>query len=393
MHNYGPATVAEFLDDLIVFRNLVPVDDRLPSLSIVREELNISDNRIPRKTEPSYAHVVANLLRSARSLELPRVQLQCLIFIGDTRMNDGTAFSNLCDAGKWPGLAFIGSETSEKPRVEIVPTGKSGHLYLSNRWEALTDFDDFCTEQGFCVDERTAVVVDLDKTALGARGRNEHVIDRARVEAVRNTVSDLLGAGFNQSLFRHTYDILNQVEFHPFTADNQDYIAYLCLIVGAGLYDLDSLTKHVLDKRLTTFREFIEQIHGRNHKLPLGLDTIHNKIYSRVQLGDPTPFKEFRYNEYCTTVDNMGKLTADAKVDDLMKNEILITQEVRALALAWRARGALLFGLSDKPDEASLPRQELERRGYMPIHRVETHAVGNPGLTDSTPTITQSGPH
>ncbi len=47
------------------------------------------------------------------------------------------------------------------------------------------------------------------------------------------------------------------------------------------------------------------------------------------------------------------------------------------MALAWRERGVLLFGLSDKPDEASIPTDDLTVQGYRAIHRVETHAVGN----------------
>ena len=46
------------------------------------------------------------------------------------------------------------------------------------------------------------------------------------------------------------------------------------------------------------------------------------------------------------------------------------------LAHAWREQGALLFGLSDKPDEASVPEASLAAQGYQPIHRQETHAVG-----------------
>jgi hypothetical protein len=42
----------------------------------------------------------------------------------------------------------------------------------------------------------------------------------------------------------------------------------------------------------------------------------------------------------------------------------------------WREQGALLFGLSDKPDEASLPSATLAAHGYPPIHRAVTRAVG-----------------
>ncbi len=73
----------------------------------------------------------------------------------------------------------------------------------------------------------------------------------------------------------------------------------------------------------------------------------------------------------------MGWLDDGVPVAELLEQEIVITQEVREMALAWRERGVLLFGLSDKPDEASVPMDDLAAQGYRPIHRVETHAVGN----------------
>jgi len=75
-------------------------------------------------------------------------------------------------------------------------------------------------------------------------------------------------------------------------------------------------------------------------------------------------------------VERMGNLDDRASVDALLASEIVITQEVREIGLRWRAAGALLFGLSDKPDEASIPTEELAAQGFQPIHRVETHAVG-----------------
>jgi hypothetical protein len=227
------------------------------------------------------------------------------------------------------------------------------------------------------VDEETAVIVDLDKTAVGARGRNDRVIDGARVEAVRRTVGDLLGDDFDAGAFQSAYDLLNQLEFHPFTADNQDYLAYICLILGSGLYDVDSLVEEVRAGRMASFQQFITEVDGRAGELPGSLSQIHGGIYERVQQGDPTPFKAFRYTEYLATVERMGFLPEGAAVDRLLAEEIVITQEVRAAALDWLGQGALLFGLSDKPDEASVPSAELSAQGYLPIHRVETHIVGN----------------
>jgi hypothetical protein len=387
MRVYARAAVSEFLGDFVVYRNLVPVDRRLPGLDAIRGQVGLPAGLLPRKSEPEYARVIVHLLRQARALDAPDVVIQRLVYVGDTRLNDGTAFVNLCQAGGWPGLAFIAAETDDPPGVELVHLPPSPHssagqagapplVFLANRWAALADFDRFCTERAFPIDAATAVVVDLDKTALGARGRNAHVIDQARVLAVRHTVADLLDQAFDPVAFQTAYDRLNQPEFHPFTADNQDYLAYVCLVLGGGLYDLEGVVSAVRAGHLRTFSQFIAQVDERANEMAPHLAAIHAEILVNVRAGDPTPFKPFRYNEYRTTVARMGHKADDAPVAELLAEEILITQEVRAQALEWRSRGALLFGLSDKPDEASIPSPELAAQGYRAIHQTATHAVG-----------------
>jgi len=118
-------------------------------------------------------------------------------------------------------------------------------LYVANRWSALRDFISFVESQGLALDEETAVVIDVDKTAIAARGRNDKVIDEARVEGVRRTVADLLGPRFDEHAFRGAYEDLNRPAYHAFTADNQDYLAYICLMLGASLCELDTLVQQV----------------------------------------------------------------------------------------------------------------------------------------------------
>lgn len=376
MRTYGKSSVFEFLDDFILYRSLSTLHPCLSPIEAVCDELGLPSGVIPRKTAPDYARIVVHLLREARMLEAPSVPIARLVYVGDTLLSDGTAFSNLCRAGGWPGLAFIGNETKEPTHVELVERD-TGTLFLANRWSLLPRFDRFCRERGFRFDEGTAVVIDLDKTALGARGRNDHVIDRVRIAAVRRTVGDLLGDQFDQQAFERAYEQLNAPEFHPFTGDNQDYLAYLCLILGTGFVELESLVDELRAGQLVRFEEFIERVDSRSSRLPNYLGEIHRQIYRAVMEGDPTPFKAFRHAEYKETVSKMGTLDDDAPVSDLMAEEILITQEVREAALAWREEGVLLFGLSDKPDEASLPTLELAFQGYLPIHSVKTHAVGS----------------
>ncbi|MCX8063036.1 MAG: hypothetical protein N3D16_10695 [Anaerolineales bacterium] len=383
MNLFGKSNVAEFLGDFVVYRNLIPMDERLPKLSELRARLNLPQNEIPRKHELSYAQVIVELLQEARRLEGSKAEIKRLIFIGDTRMSDGGAFDNICQAAGWEGIIFIGSENAEPFEFESVQTPGGQSMVLSNRWSALNESEKYnlrryCAVRGFPIDESTAVIVDLDKTAIGARGRNSHVIDQARVDAVRQTVESLLGNAFNLESFLNAYNQLNHPEFHPFTADNQDYLAYICLILGSGLYDTEKIIREVRGKRLLTFRQFIDQVETHKAQLAASLQAIHESIYANVQAGDPTPFKAFRYNEYQNTVGRMGCLPDSSPVNVLLRDEIVITHEVRALALDWRQQGALLFGLSDKPDEASVPTAELAAVGYQPLHRTVTHVVGMP---------------
>ncbi len=374
---YGLSAVSEFLGDRIVYRNLDPVDASLPGLAESARHASLPPGVIPRKSQADYARVVVYLLETARRQDIPKGQLKRLVFVGDTFLNDSTAFANLCQAGGWEGLAFIGADRANEPaEAKITTAPGGGQLYLANRWQLLEQFDRHCAEHEFPIDEHTAVVVDLDKTALGARGRNDQVIDQARVLAVRRTVAGLLGVAFDTSAFQTAYDQLKQMEFHPFTADNQDYLAYICLILGSGLYKLGAVVADVRAGRLASFHQFIETVEAQQKKLSPGLAQVHSEIYANVRRGDPTPFKSFRRNEYLETVNRLGHLPGETPLQILLEQEIVLTQEVRLQALQWKRRGALLFGLSDKPDEASLPTPEQAAQGYQALHARLTHAVG-----------------
>lgn len=375
MKKYGRSTVSEFLGDFVVYRNLDPIDSRLPSLAETRERIGISSGGIPRKTSPEYAQVIAYLLQSISQLQQTKSRIQRLVFVGDTKLNDGTAFQNICLAGNWPGMAFIASENSAPQQLEV-DRRKAGTLIFANRWRAIDEFRTLCREQDFSVDERTVVLLDLDKTTLGARGRNDKVIDQVRLEAGFQTVSGLLGEDFDPSSFKTAYERLNQPEYHPFTADNQDFLVYICLILGGGLIDLDRLVGEVGARRMVSFDQFIDYVNRNSDRLPAKLRSLHQEIFARVSQGDPTPFKEFRYKEYEITAAHMGNLDEAAPIDELLSKTIAITQEVRLAALAWQAQGALLFGISDKPDEASLPTDAFAKQGHQPIHRIETDVVG-----------------
>jgi hypothetical protein len=298
-----------------------------------------------------------------------------MLYIGDTRLLDGTAYRNLRSASGWPGWGFIASEdAASAPHSEI-----AGDLYLTNRWAALADFLDFLQGQGLVLDTQTVAVIDLDKTALGARGRNHRAVDSARVEGVRRTVQEALGSGFDAVAFRGVYDELNQPRYHHFTADNQDILAYVCLMVVSGVYDYDRLLEETSDAGGLSFEGFLESCHetlSQGEGSSAALHSVHDEVRTNRKRGDPTPFKSFRRREYLTTIARMDSLPDDTPRERLLSEEITLTREVAEAAHWLSERGVLCFGISDKPDEASLPTPAQAEAGCLALHRTQMKVTG-----------------
>ncbi|MEW6365644.1 MAG: hypothetical protein AB1714_13530 [Acidobacteriota bacterium] len=369
---YGPASLNGLFGDFVIYRNLVPADPRVPAIAELRDRLGLDRGYLPRKAEPAYGAVVATMIRAARHIEAPGTAVRCLLYVGDTLMNDGTAFKSICAAGGWQGRAFIGRDDLSRARQIDV----DGSIYLSNRWSALHEFVDSVQADGFGRDEATVMVVDMDKTAIGAKGRNDGVIDEARLEAVDRTVRHLLGPRYDEAVFREAYDELKQAPYHRFTADNQDYLVYICLMIGAGLFEVKRLVDDVTYGSIGGFGEFIAQVDGRRHELAnTGLLSVHDDICSRFRHDDPTPFKMFRYTEYLTTAARFGDMV-EREAEQVLAERIAVTQEVREVVDAVRDCGVLAFGVSDKPDEAAVPTGDQVRSGMKPLHRLDTVAIG-----------------
>ena len=265
--SYGRASVSEFLGDRIVYRSLKPYDQRLPDMDRMGKQLGIPANKIPRKNELEFARVIAYLLQECHDQDGHKGKIERLVFVGDTRLLDGTAYANLLRVSGWHGMAFIAAEDTRPAGLNLVEGEGGFPIYLSNRWAALKEFDDRCRKQGFPIEEGAAVVIDLDKTTIGARGRNGQVIDRARMQAVEETVAGLISDDFDSQKFAAAYEPLNQPEFHPFTADNQDYLAYICLILGSGLISYEALVGGVRSGEMGSFGKFITEVDQRKGEM------------------------------------------------------------------------------------------------------------------------------
>src|SRR5690606_18143371 len=199
-----------------------------------------------------------------------------------------------------------GGEKADKAAQQD-PNRESG-IYVSNRWSSLADWLAWTLDQGIKLNKNTAVVVDMDKTAIGARGRNDRAVDAARLKGLYRTAGNVLGDSFDARLFEEHYDTLNRSRYHIITEDNQDYLAYICLVLNSGLIDCDDLMERMASGSLNSFRHFVRWVETLILRggVSEALRQVHEAVHTSVQNGDPTPFKSFRRQEFLATLEAMN---------------------------------------------------------------------------------------
>ena len=373
--NFGRAALADICDDWVIYRNLEPLDKRVPGLKHAFYDMELRSEQIPRKQDRDYAKAAVWFVNRIQQVRGVRTPIGELLFLGDTLFNDGQAFANMIDESGWRGGCFIGAERLDQaPDTRI----EQETIHIANRWSSVVDWVGALKAQGFQLDANTAVIIDIDKTAIGAKGRNDKVIDRARLAGIYRTMNAVLGDDFDQALYEQHYTELNRARYHLLTADNQDYLAYICMVLNTRLISLDEVVREVDSKSLDNFEQFIRWVDSRMMINPSAgevLREVHEAVNGSVRIGDPTPFKRFRRQEFVSTMEHMGNMPDGASVQELLENEITITEEVYQLAQWLKARKCEILCLSDKPDEASRPHPRVSP-DLAPLHRAQTHRVG-----------------
>ena len=393
VENFGLSSLDELIGDLVVYRNLEPITRRISGLKSARYQLGLPNDIVPRKQDKSYAQVALWILEQAQQRRAAAVDE--LLFIGDTLSGDGNTFQvmrslravgassfddeeqiDVVNGAIMPSACFIGNEKANEP--EQYAANDATGMFEANRWSQLVDWIHWAQQNGLRLDENTVVVLDLDKTAIGARGRNNRAIDVARLKGLYRTVGSLLGDKFNIKLFTQHYEHLNRARYHHLTGDNQDYLAYICLVLNNDGLDCADLLERIEGGAVQTFEQFVryaEVCIAGGGRVSEAMRQAHEAVNTAVSLGDPTPFKQFRREEFLATLEHMNNLDDDVPAEERFHQEICITQEVREAVLWLKERGCLIISFSDKPDESSLPHR-TRHRGKQPIHKAKTHAIG-----------------
>jgi hypothetical protein len=346
-------SIAELTDDRVLYRSLEPVDATLPGLRALGPELGLAPGYLPRKRDAAYAQVVLEIARIAQRRRDARIGL--LLVLGDTD-NDRYLGRTLAQISGVPTFTFIGCEKPDLPSELVWHES----LATASRWSLITQFIATIAERHDQVSSREIVaLVDIDKTLLGPRGRSDGGIDAARVEAAELTAAALLGDAFNIGDFRVAYRELCRSSYHPFTEDNQDFVAYTALLISTGASDLEAVRRAVQDGS-----GFAALIARDGVALPDRMQPVHRMIVAATCAGDPTPFKQFRHQEFATTTARM------------LNGELPLCGELFAALTRLRNNGALCIAASDKPDEASLPDNEQRQAGMLPLHHTPAFVRG-----------------
>ena len=369
--DFGLVSLAEFLDDRFVYRDLQPVDRQYQGYIQCARLFGLDPASIPRKTDPAYNKVAVWIVEHLQERQKD-AEVEELLFIGDTVGTDAVAFQKMAAYARWAGSCFIGAEDLTAPPA--MQWDDAHRVVTANRWTLLADWLQALRAAHMALDERTAVILDMDKTLLGARGRNDQVIDEARLVSLHQALETHMADDFHFDEFRSIYDTISRPAYIGLTGDNQDYIIYICLMIQSGIINIREVGGFVQQNML--FDHLVRWISTQMDKnLSMQMRQLHDQYQMCIRNGDATPFKQFRRQEFLNTVQRMGHLQDDVSSDERLQSEICITQEVREASLWFQERGCLLLSLSDKPKEATMPHTRWHK-GLEPIHRIRTHAVG-----------------
>ncbi len=340
------ATIADLTGDRVVYRDLQPCDPALPGLATLRTVLGLPAHVTPRKRDVEYARVILALARSAQALR-NGPPLTTIAVIGDTE-NDRLLTLHLQSLPEVRAYGFIGVDRPVAPAT----LEWSGPVASATRWALAQQWAAELANHGVSWAE-TAVLIDIDKTLLGPRGRSDGAIDDARAEAAIMVAGELLGEKLDRGVFRRNYTELCRREWHAITLDNQDYTVALALFATVEVFDLPAIEVQLAAGLTPTLLELLIAA----QQVPGELQALRQQLIERLAQGDPTPFTQFRRAELVTTAARMadGRLT--------------LSSELFALGKSLLAQGALLVAASDKPAESALPTPEQAAMGLLPLHR------------------------
>ncbi len=326
--------ISDLIGDNIFFRELRPLNPDLVPIEVVLYRLNL--DRVPRKKDPEYPRVISCYLNLLGDFDR-------ILFLGDTLLNDKNFAIGLTALGEYDVFAVITRESGEKFELK-----QERNILYSNRWSFILELPEYLAKMDFYIDEKTAVIIDIDKTMIGARGRNDHAIDLARAWAVYKLLKKAeIEMNFHD--FFKLYKRVNSPDFFDITHDNQDIVAFVAIALSSGIVEEITSVEETARKLIRTKNSF--------------LSFIGKEVLENLEKRAPTLFPTFREMEYFSTIEFMDRFDDTTPLEKLLKEEILITGEIFDLL---ENSLATVIALTDKPERSSLPPEGVN---LPPIHK------------------------
>ncbi|MCH8906505.1 MAG: hypothetical protein IH840_05385 [Candidatus Heimdallarchaeota archaeon] len=227
--------------------------------------------------------------------------------------------------------------------------------------------------RGFDFGPSTVAVFDLDQTIYAAKGRNNNPLRRARYQAVSELLVEVLGRErVNDLVVSRRYGEFDQEKYHVVTGDNQDYVVFLAVACYMNLYEPEDILEE-LAKPHVTMLDIIASVLSRL-EIRRGREDIDElcrmigDVLVDARVGDPTPFKKFRYKEFTKTSDAMiipASVQTDENPD--YSERVYLTREMVEFIYFLKSRGCGVIAFSDRPIEATEPMERGEKLSLLDI--------------------------
>ncbi len=354
MEIFGLASLFDYFGENLIFRNLNILDKNAPQFDEIKNTLGME--KLPRKNSEEYAEAVYYIVKNMCP------DLESILYFGDTDLDAGV-IKNLSKVTGARVSGFIYDAGKKIPEYE------NNLIYRSDRWENITDFINMNKD---CLNSGCVGLFDLDKTVLGAKGRNSHIIDMARIDAVIERVLEI-DPDIHKDFIKEIYDVINQ-SFKRITEDNQDITAFLTILVCFGVIDTDYL-QNMLNPDID-FDYIIKDLSGGDYGK--GLNDVFEEVKTLYNKGESTMFKTFRYNELKTTLAKINSKSKGTDIRKVLETEITMTKEICDLMDFLKEYDINLFCVSDKPDETVFPPEDLDNpEKQIPLYLRKAKIVGN----------------
>ena len=348
-------SVTDLFGERIMLRDIEPRGADLDGIDGFRGELGWDSSFVPRKNEPEYGQALLRVMGGSDARGPEHV-----LYVGDTLLNDGGAIRGLQAAGPAERVwGFLCGATAARPARDFA----LDRIYFGAEWRSLGAFVEYALDDGLVFDRDTWVLFDLDQTVYAAKGRDDEPLLRARWDAVRGYLEEIVPAyKFDPARAEALYREFDRDEYHPVTRDNLDYVVLLVLSVASGLADATEIREYASSSR-PSIGALAEELRRRasmrvgHEDIAAVLDAV-KAVHFNTLAGDQTPCKDFRRYECMAMAARMRGDLADG--DD---GRIFLNREVVELIGQLRETPARLFAVSDRPVEAAVAEADGRAQG------------------------------